>query len=217
MMTSYRHIARSLFMPGIVAGVSGLLYGTSAAADADADPLTGHYLVRHTTDVPAPLFIEIEARDGDEDVSVVLRCVLPHGEESEAIHCPQMDISAPVELSEAGQYASIVAVDFLPIEMRAESLGLEIRNIGEAEEPAIHGAEATWKGIPDGWECETEERDQTKCDTDCGGSGTVSAEPYPTNNWNPWMEPQCEVTCECPGGGDGGSTWIDPPAVVPAS
>lgn len=212
MTTSRTHRSVPLLIVAAVAGIGGVLCAADAAADAD--PLTGHYLVQHSTDLPAPLFIEVQATDGDEEVTHLLRCVLPKGEKSQQINCPQIGATAPVDLDEAGQHSSVIAVDFLPIEIRLASLGLDVAQMEESAEPQIHAAEAEWKGSPIGWECTIEDGDQVKCDTACGGPGTVTAEPYPANPMNPNMEPQCEVTCECSNGNT--DTWIDSPQVVPA-
>lgn len=203
----------------ILLSLVGTLIGASAIAGltnpAMANQLLhGEYIVTQSTTVPTPAFIAFRTSNNGKNMTQHLRCVLPNGLNSESCFIPLFDMNLDVNLIQQGPNQGRIEVDYLPLEIWAGNHDLDVISIN-AEEPVIQKAEATWNFPQGRWECAIEPRDLEDCNFHCGpAGGTVSATTSGPSA-NPYWEPACEVSCDCNGGDDGDTTWIDPPEVLP--
>lgn len=174
------------------------------------DPTEGRYEVVNTVDVDVPFHVQMQGTKDGKFASQNIRCWLIGGVDAVAAQCPGQQVSMPVELRSTGEYTSIVAVDFLALELWAVAAGIDLEFIGSAHGETF-SAEAEW--IDGHWVCTTSEVDAKKCNTMCGlAGGSVSAEPEVPSN-NPFAEPACTVTCDC-NNSDAEAEWIDQPEVL---
>lgn len=205
-------LSLSLLGVGLCAGLAALAGASSATAGG---LLRGDYIVAASTNVPAPLYIEVTASNGEQMSTQTIACVLPNAADSLNVFCTQHQIALPVTKLEMRPYETVIEVDFLPLEAWAVDHGITVLEIDPAE-PTSYPAEGVFDTDLGRWVCETSDADQARCDTNCGiGGGSVSAKPTIPSN-NPMAEPSCKVTCDCRNNNNNDTTWIDPPEVTPA-
>lgn len=199
---------------GLCAGLTAFFAASPATA---AELLFGHYSVSNAFSeaIPAPFYVKVKASNGTQIGTQTIRCILPNAQLSQHAYCPQLDVNLDVAVFESGEHKSVVEIDFLNIENWAINHNLDVLAIDPAP-PVGNAAEAEWLGWPDNWECVTSEADATACNVYCGvGGGDVSADPWPSDSNNAFIEPACEVHCECKSGG-GETDWKDFPQVMPS-
>jgi hypothetical protein len=203
----------------ILLSLVGTLIGVSALAvlanPAKANQLLhGEYIVTQSTTGPTPAFIAFRTINNGKTITQHLRCILPNGLDSESCWIQQFNLNLDVNLIQQNQNQGRIEVDYLPLEIWAGNHDLDVVSIN-AEEPVIQKAEAVWNFPWGRWECVIEPRDLADCEFHCApAGGSVSTTTYGSNA-NPYWEPSCEVTCDCNGGDDNDSTWVDYPEVLP--
>lgn len=205
-------LSLSLLGVGLCAGLAALAGASPATAGG---LLRGDYIVASSTDVPALLYIEVTASNGEQTPTQTIACVLPNAADSLNVFCTQHQIALPVTKLEVRPYESVIEVDFLPLEAWAVDHGITVLAI-DPTEPTSFPAEGVFDYDLGRWVCETSDADQTRCDANCGiGGGSVSAKPTIPSN-NPLLEPSCKVTCDCRNDNANDTTWTDPAEVNPA-
>jgi hypothetical protein len=187
--------------------LSAVLAQASAQASA---PSEGRYEGVNTVDVDVPFYVHMEGtKDGKYSVRLV-RCWLIGGIDAIAAVCPDQQVSMPVSLHLAGEYTSILAVDYLALELWAVTQDIDLAFI-HSSNGVTWSAEAEW--VDGRWVCNTSDTDADKCDKMCGlAGGSVSTTPEVPSN-NPFAEPACTVTCDC-NDSDSEYEWIDQPQVL---
>jgi hypothetical protein len=139
-----------------------------------------------------------------------VRCWLLGGVDASAAVCPDQAVSMPVSLHFAGEYTSVLAVDYLALELWADQQNIDLELIHSSSDLGW-SAEAAW--VDGQWVCSAGERDADECDDLCGlAGGSVGTTPeLPTDD--PLAEPACEVTCDC-NDSNTAYSWIDQPQVL---
>jgi hypothetical protein len=213
--TSRTSLTLCFLSAGLCAGLTAFF---SASPNATAgEMLFGHYNVSNAFSeaIPAPFYVKVQATNGTQTGTQTIRCILPNAELSQQAYCPQLDVTLDVAVYDSGEHASVVEIDFLHIEQWAVNHNLDVLAIDPVP-PDSNAAEAEWLGWPENWECITSEADAAACNVYCGiGGGDVSADPWPSDSNNAFIEPACEVHCECDNS-DREKDWKDFPQVMPA-
>ena len=175
----------------------------------------GTYLVANAFTGRARFYIDVTVQTETGASTTPLKCQLDMGATSASALCPNL-ASLPVQLVENDDepMGQVIHVGYGPLQTALTGRGFDVLGLDAAGEPEIHPAEAEWTFGR--WTCVATQADQDYCNyTTCDGhgGGTVSVTEVGATN-NPFLEPSCELTCECLDGTTG--ITIDPPQVEPA-
>lgn len=156
---------------------------------------------------------------GTNQSLVTRTCRFPQGAASTAMLCTDLP-PAPVQVVDSdpndGAVSLTARVAGVLDQLPAGSLLLQVdagKDDGDVVALAAKAYFDWWDGL---WKCAVEQKDIDACATKCGKDASLisvsASTDIPSNN--PYIEPGCDVTCDCNDGGSGSDfTWNDPPQV----